>query len=266
MTEEKILEYMMELGLNKYESKAYVALLKKPEITAYELSKVSGVPQAKIYETMNKLLERNLVNVVGDNPVKYVAIDFNLFLNNYQKSVEEKVSFLKDNLESVQSPQKVSYLWHLEGKENIMQKIKYILKNTKKNAYIEAWEEEYRELQDDLTDMKENGIEILSVLYGKPKKEIGIIYNHEMEGMEENAREVGRWFTLVSDGRESIFAVFKPGGIEQGVWTENRAFMLMAESFIAHDIYMAEIYKKYKKRLDEDFGPNMESIRKKIKF
>ena len=47
MDQERIIEKMMDFGLNKYEAKAYVALIKNPEVTAYELSKDSGVPKLK---------------------------------------------------------------------------------------------------------------------------------------------------------------------------------------------------------------------------
>ena len=75
-----LIEAMMELGLNKYESKAYINLLKNPNITAYELGNLSGIPQAKIYETMNKLLEKNLVNIISNNPKKYICVEYEDFL------------------------------------------------------------------------------------------------------------------------------------------------------------------------------------------
>lgn len=38
----------------------------------------------------------------------------------------------------------------------------------------------------------------------------------------------------------------------------------MAESFISHDIFIAEIYKMHKLELDKEFGPNMQHIRKYV--
>lgn len=263
MKEEKIIENMMQIGINKYESKSYMALLKRPGITAYELSKLSGVPQAKIYETMTKLLEKKLVNIIGDNPTKYIAVDFEEYLDNYKKSVSKTVKFLKENVKEVDSNTEVSYMWHLQGRENIINKINKVLSNSKKFIYLECWKDEYDFFRKELKKLEAKGIEIVTVLYGEPNEKIGEVYFHEMEGMDRDSSEFGRWFTLVADGDEALFSVFK-GSKSQAIWTENEAFMLMAECFIVHDIFLAEIYKKYRKELNKEFGPNLKKIREKI--
>ncbi|QIB27973.1 TrmB family transcriptional regulator [Caloranaerobacter azorensis] len=124
MDNEKIIEKLMEIGINKYEAKAYIALLNKPDITAYELSKLSGVPQAKIYETMSKLLDKNLVNIINDNPIKYVAVDLEGFLDSYKRKVNSTVKYLKNSLKKMDSKNKISYMLHLEGIENIKIRLK----------------------------------------------------------------------------------------------------------------------------------------------
>jgi len=265
LDQERIIEKMMDFGLNKYEAKAYVALIKNPEVTAYELSKDSGVPQAKIYETMSKLLSKNLVNIIGYSPTKYIPVDFDAFLDTYKENVEYSVDYLKKNIKNLSQSQKVSYLWHLEGRDNIFQKIKNMIPKANSFLYLEAWAEEFDFFADELKEVESKGIEIVSVIYGDTKNDIGIMHFHEMEGLEKQVEEVGRWFTLVVDGAESLFAVFVEKGIDQGIWTENKAFMLMAESFISHDIFIAEIYKMHKLELDKEFGPNMQHIRKYVK-
>jgi len=263
MNEDRMIEKMMEVGLNKYEAKAYFSLLKRPDITAYELGKISGVPQAKIYEAMSKLLEKNLVNIISDNPVKYVALDFESFLDTYKKNVNKNVKYLKNNLKKINSSNGISYLLHLEGIDNINNKIKSVLSNSKKFIYLETWNKDYEFFKEDLKLLEERGIEIVTVLYGDTDEKVGQIYYHEMYDMEKNVLKHGRWLTLVSDGKESLFAMFNENKT-QAIWTENEAFMLMAESFIVHDIYLAEIYKKYKKELDKEFGPNLKKIREKM--
>lgn len=263
MDKEKIIEKLMEIGINKYEAKAYIALLNRPDITAYELSKISGVPQAKIYETMSKLLDKNLVNIISDNPTKYVAVDLESFLDSYKKKVNSTVKYLKDSLKRMDSTNKISYMLHLEGIENVRNKIKKVLTRTKNFLYLEIWDVDYEYFKEELKLLREKGIEIVTVLYGTVDEEVGEIYYHEMEEMESDALRHGRWFTLVSDGRESLFAMFNEDK-SQAIWTENKAFMLMAESFIVHDIYLAEIYKEYREELDKRFGPNLKKIRQKI--
>ena len=49
---ENLLNHLKELGFNTYESKVYIALLKHHPATGYEVSKDSGVPQARAYDTL----------------------------------------------------------------------------------------------------------------------------------------------------------------------------------------------------------------------
>ncbi len=51
----KLIESLKEIGFNTYEAKVYIALLKKHPATGYEISKLSEVPQARTYDTLNVL-------------------------------------------------------------------------------------------------------------------------------------------------------------------------------------------------------------------
>ncbi|HJN31282.1 MAG TPA: helix-turn-helix domain-containing protein [Candidatus Latescibacteria bacterium] len=58
-------ELLTDLGLSEYESLAYLSLLGCQPATAYELSKVSGIPSSKIYETASRLQDKRLIEPVA---------------------------------------------------------------------------------------------------------------------------------------------------------------------------------------------------------
>ena len=58
---ESILE---EIGLSKRESKLYLALLELGSTTVGPLQKKSGIPSSKIYEILEKLINRGLASYV----------------------------------------------------------------------------------------------------------------------------------------------------------------------------------------------------------
>ena len=62
---EKILETLNEFGFSKYEAKAYLALLQKSDISAYEISKMSTVAKSKIYERVKKINSKSLAVAKG---------------------------------------------------------------------------------------------------------------------------------------------------------------------------------------------------------
>ena len=51
-------------------------MLRSPRVTAYELSKRSGIPPSKIYEVVEKLVAKDLVAAVDDSETpRYAALD-----------------------------------------------------------------------------------------------------------------------------------------------------------------------------------------------
>ncbi len=261
----ELIEEMLEIGLSRYESRAYVSLLQNQNITAYEISKLSGVPQSKIYETMDKLLSKNLVNIIFDNPTKYIALGIDHYLDVYKSSIDDSIEFIQSNIRKVTPKEKISYLVHIVGKENVWQKVHSMLRKVEEFVYLEVWNDDYDEIYDDLKDLTGQGKEVSVVLYGDVHKEIGKVYHHEMDGLLDQKEILGCWMTLIVDGEESLFSINKNDEV-QGIWTENESFMVMAEAFIAHDIFLAEIYNKYRNLLDKDFGPNLKKIREHIKI
>ncbi|ACL69421.1 TrmB family transcriptional regulator [Halothermothrix orenii] len=260
-SKEEVIKNLVGIGFNQYEAKTYVALLQNPNSTAYELSKNSGVPQSKVYETIKNLVSKGLAVAEGQRPVKYSPLPIEEFLERYKKSVEESVSFLKKNLKDINDQPQIDYMWHFEGRDRILNKVSSMINNAEKNLYFEIWIDELEILCDDLIKAEDRGVDIVLVQYGHNNScDIGKVYYHQMDGMEKDAERVGRWLTVIKDARESLFGIFKEDN-NYAIWTQNKSFMLMAESFISHDIYIAEMYSKYKDLIEQEFGPNFKKLR-----
>ncbi|HLE05955.1 MAG TPA: helix-turn-helix domain-containing protein, partial [Candidatus Nanoarchaeia archaeon] len=76
-----MIDLLRKLGLNKYESDAYVALVKLGSASAFNISKASSVPFGRIYDSLNVLEIKGLVEVVPTKPKKYKAVDPTSALN-----------------------------------------------------------------------------------------------------------------------------------------------------------------------------------------
>lgn len=261
--ESKIVSELVKVGLNKYEAMVYITLLQNPEITAYEIGKRSGVPQSKIYDTVKEMVNKGIVILNGADPVKYVAIPLEDFLDRYKSETERSISYLKENIKNINNTKIADYMWHFDGKDQTSNKVRSMIKNATKSIYLDIWAEDYEILYDDLLEAYNRGVDVVSVVYGDIKNEIGKVYYHQMHGMDEDAAKNGQWLCLVIDYSECLFAILKGEG-SSGVWTQNKAFMLVTECFITHDIYISEIYLKYKDQLDKEFGYNLEKLRKKL--
>jgi sugar-specific transcriptional regulator TrmB len=67
---------LRDVGLSKYEARAYRSLLEVGPTTAKELSEASGVPMGRIYDVLNSLQQHRLArSQTASRPKKYVAVE-----------------------------------------------------------------------------------------------------------------------------------------------------------------------------------------------
>jgi len=262
--EELIMERMSELGFNKYETKTYMTLLEYQEISAYEISKKSGVPQSKIYETVNNLVEEGYIIAQGENPVHYSPLPLSEFISRHRTRMERSLTVLEQELKNQSEQPDVDYMWHLKGERACLEKVREIIEEAEERLLLEIWEEEVDSLKESLQAASGDGVSIAIVYYGEETPDLpGELFPHRLEGIEDEVDDKGRWLTAVADRKEGFFGSFG-GRKTEGVWTQNRAFMLMSENFIVHDIFIAEIYSSLSSELEELFGPNLQRLRDRL--
>ncbi|MGH2565770.1 MAG: TrmB family transcriptional regulator [Ginsengibacter sp.] len=66
---------LTSLGLTKNEVKAYESLLQHGKLGAAQISKASGVPYGRIYDTLASLTEKGLARVIPEKAKKYAPAD-----------------------------------------------------------------------------------------------------------------------------------------------------------------------------------------------
>ena len=69
--QDQAVDILKQLGFSSYEAKAYIGLLEHQPVGAYELAKRTQIPTSKIYETINKLLNRDVILIFRSRPDRY---------------------------------------------------------------------------------------------------------------------------------------------------------------------------------------------------
>jgi Predicted transcriptional regulators len=83
---------LRDLGLSKYEARAYRALLRSGPTTAKELSRTSEVPMGRIYDVLNGLEQHQLVrSQTASRPKKYVAVEPDVGLDRLLEAKEHEL-------------------------------------------------------------------------------------------------------------------------------------------------------------------------------
>jgi len=63
---DELLNRFLALGLTEYESKCYLAMLRKQSSTASELAKLSGIPRTRVYDVLERLAQSGMcVELLG---------------------------------------------------------------------------------------------------------------------------------------------------------------------------------------------------------
>ena len=83
-----------EFGLSLYEIRVYKELLKKSVLNAREISNISQVPYGRVYDVLNSLEYKGLLEKQASRPAKYMAIEPKYALNKLIQHKKEEV----DNL------------------------------------------------------------------------------------------------------------------------------------------------------------------------
>ena len=90
---------LRKFGFSQYESQVYEVLASSNEpLDATLIVKYSGVPKAKIYEVLTRMVEKGLVlDSVSEKKKLYTALPLNLVIEKLTKEFEENISQLKNN-------------------------------------------------------------------------------------------------------------------------------------------------------------------------
>ena len=114
----QVIEKLKSMGFNTYEAKVYLTLLKHHPATGYEISKESGVPQARAYDTLKALEASNVVVSVGGKPVTYIPVTPEELLDRWERDFKGSITFLRESLPRM-GDETVEPVINLRGEESI---------------------------------------------------------------------------------------------------------------------------------------------------
>ena len=260
---EELLNKLKELGFNSYEAKVYLSLLKHHPATGYEVSKESGVPQARAYDTLKTLENRQVVVSTGTKPITYIPINPNDLLDRSEKSFISSLEFLRDNLPSI-APDYVEPILIIRGTKGIVEYAADIINSAEEEIFLEIWNEDVELLKTHLQNAYQRGVDIKIVGYDNLNIDFGVVYQHAL-GPEIQQQLGGRWVVLSVDNKHGVAGtISETDKVPQAVCTRHPAIVLIMKEVIVHDIYLLEVESQLKDEMNKVFGVNMIKLRKKV--
>ncbi|MGD1830113.1 MAG: TrmB family transcriptional regulator [Spirochaetaceae bacterium] len=252
---------MSELGFSEYESRTYVSLLQENPATAYEAAKNGGLPTAKIYQVLAKLLDKGVVlELVESGKKRYVPMDPDEFIGRQKVRMNTNLSALKREMAKTRRDTNVSYIWNINDREEFLQQAETMIGRADKSLLISLCEEEMDYLYPAIKRKQEQGISLATVLFGDREYDLSPLYYHPI-GHTLHAEKGGRHFSLVSDSTQAMAATIIDEERIEGAWSGNSGFVTVTEDYIKHDIYIMKIVSRFDDDLIDRFGENYHYMR-----
>jgi sugar-specific transcriptional regulator TrmB len=241
-----ILDNLQHLNFTQYESMAYLALLQQDKVTGYELAKNSRIPASKIYQVLDKLLEKELILALDTEPVKYTPIPPDEILSRFKSQYDRTIDILSSSLNDFYKKETSSdqYIWNISGRPEIMRRLIEFIAYSKKSIYLSVWDEEVAGIKESLYDANKRDVSMSIVHFGESILGIGQEYRHGREHQIRQQRGARR-IALEVDEEKVILAHFLEDGSSNALWTNNKGLVLLAKDYIIHDIYTIRMAEKF---------------------
>lgn len=243
-----LIQQLKNMNFNEYEAKAYISLVKLGTVSAYQISKDSGVPRARIYDILDNLVEKGIViKEEIDETMQYSPLSVEVFLqkvqSNWQDNFQSVSSSLKQLERSDHSPS--NRVMTLKDSAMILSYCQALLKKARKRIIISMWDDMYSLLKNDLEEAaKRVNIKGLTIHVENP---VGSINSHRPTQFTETPSSE-RWFILSIDAQEMIYG---PSIEARNIafYTNDPVHIYLLEDYIWHDVLVNRIVK----RSNEDF-------------
>lgn len=254
-------KHLKEIGFTEYEAKAWIALLRGHPRTPYEVAKESGIPTSKIYEVLSRLEIKDAVTVTRRGKKRlYLPRDHREVLQQKRESLEATFDSLEQDLAEMTPEKPVSFVWNMDDYDFCMEKAREIAAEAVSTLLVSGWKEELLQLKEILTARDEEGLSIATVHFGTPEFSSGQQFQHPIEETLQNEKG-GRGFVIVADTSVALMATVQEDNLVHGAWSDSSGFVLLAEDYIKHDVYIMKIVRRFDGLLKERFGENYRLLR-----
>ncbi|MBX2860952.1 MAG: hypothetical protein KTR14_06940 [Vampirovibrio sp.] len=259
---EDLIEKLKGLGFNTYESKVYITLLNHHPATGYEISKESGVPQARAYDTLKALETNRIVVSNGGKPTTYMPVSPHELLDRHERSFKSSMAYLRETLPNL-TEETIAPVLNLRGEAAIFNHAIETISSAQKTIFMELWLEDGPKMEPYLREASERGVEIRIVGYDGLSFDFCPVYSHG-HSKTIDTPPGSRWVMLTRDECESVAGFFTADKSSHGVLTRNSDIVLLIKELMIHDIFLLELENKLGPEIEAVFGKDLIQLRQEV--
>lgn len=229
---------MQKIGFTGYEAKVYIAALQQGLATGYELSRRSGVPQAKVYEILSRLVSAGALQALASEPVRYAPLPPEELLRQRCAVFQTSIGILQEKLPQQAQIKAKDYVWNISGYREMLERAREVINNVQGELLLSVWPEEAGALQEALESAVGQGVRIRAMVFGDSPLAGNIkYYRHGGEQALYNLAG-GRWL-VVAGKREVLIGQVSDDGDSMAAWSANAGIVFVTRRYIEHELYIA---------------------------
>ena len=258
-----IVARLKDIGFNTYEAKVYMALLKHHPATGYEISKDSGVPQARAYDTLKALETRGVVMANAGKPVTYLPISPVELLDQWERGMNQSLQVLRQALPNL-SGETVEPILNLRGKDAVIKRVEEMINGAREQLYVEIFRPDAMKFESAFRHAAKRGVKLHIVGHEDVPFEFCTVHAHKAVP-NTHAHPGGRWLIMSADGVEGLVGNLKAGErIPKAVYTRNEGMVFVITELILHDMFILDIEKRLGPQLEAEYGTSLSALRHQL--
>lgn len=257
-----LLDILQSTGLTQYESKTLIALISAGSNTPFHISKISGIPRARIYDTLDSLADKGLAmrEVMNDGTKTYRSIPIDVFLeqqkqkwNNSYKVMETELKILDE-----QKIKAESYVSTVKGTGSILSFCRTLIHQAEHQILLSIWNPMYEQLLPDLQEKANQGCSIRGITFEIDKPIAELIVHRKNDYM--TSLSSNKWFILSADSKKLLYGHAAEKN-ENAFYTDDSVHIFLLEDYIWHDVLVNRLVEKGEQnQLDHWILPEMEKF------
>lgn len=255
MTNKDIIQALENLGLSNYEAKAYLAFLSESPLTGYKLSKISGVPRSRIYETIEKLMAKGLVLSQEGETTLLRPVSLESFLEKKEKESRKNIDFLKENLPRIAQAEKDQGIWNITGRDRIFDIINQVISQAESHIYLVSFDSDLVFFENELIQAEQRKVSIFGVCCGTKTFDLKNLDSHQGQPCS-TCQDIA----MSIDSKQALVGCTVPADKARVALTENPGLIFVAEQYIKHEILISQVFKTFDKSSLEKFNTVYQDI------
>jgi sugar-specific transcriptional regulator TrmB len=233
----------------------YVALVRAgTPLNGYEVAKRSRVPRSAVYQTLEKLVERGIVFLVGDDSGQrtYGSLDVDALVKRLRTDFDQSLDVVSKELRKAAAPQRVDVIYRLAGEETVFRHACELIDSASEAVHVSAWAPALEKIEQNLVSADDR-TEVWLMSWGSPR-DVGIDnqYSNPLTS-EGTAIDRSHWIIeragcqpliVVADRSRAVVA----GATNNEVWgvqTDDPAIVMLALEAIVHFIVVQASIDRY---------------------